>query len=191
MKIFCTRLLLCRVSADFVFTDFNYYINFHAEQCARLNFDQSVHGWRYRPSITMMICAPLLFFSPTSNVRNLHTIFVDGIASKSKWNSFVNQLNSNLQDTNLLVCMHRSVYNIRRVSYPLQATVLLNANVGFLAIHSVDDGNGTTLRQIASYLSLMSSLASIILGLVFVGHNRTESRNSVFAAVNRFLLLHC
>ena len=64
-----------------------------------------------------------------------------------------------------------------------QATVLLNANVGFLAIQSVDDGGGNSLRQIASYMSLMASFASIMLGLVFVGHNRTESRNSVFAAV--------
>lgn len=62
--------------------------------------------------------------------------------------------------------------------------MLLNANVGFLAINTVDNGNGTALRQIASYLSLMSSLASIVLGLVFVGYNRTESRNSVSAAVS-------
>ena len=64
-----------------------------------------------------------------------------------------------------------------------QATVLLNANVGFLAINTVDSGNGVSLRQIASYMSLMASFASIMLGLVFVGYNRTESRNSVFAAV--------
>ena len=61
--------------------------------------------------------------------------------------------------------------------------MLLNANVGFLAIESVDNGNRVSLRQIASYMSLMTSFASIMLGLVFVGYNRTESRNSVFAAV--------
>ncbi|KAL4079411.1 hypothetical protein J3A83DRAFT_1090251 [Scleroderma citrinum] len=172
MMIFCRSLLflLYHVLSD-PFIDSNYYQNFHGEQCARLNFNQSVHGWKYCPSTTMMICAPLFFFSPITSVQHLHTIFVDRIASREKWNAFVNQLTSHLQDTNLL------------------ATVLLNGNVGFLAINSVDSGNGVSLRQIASYLSLMASFASIMLGLVFVRHNRTESRNSVFAAVGSYLSL--
>ncbi|KAF9237365.1 hypothetical protein BU15DRAFT_48882, partial [Melanogaster broomeanus] len=142
----------------------NYFLNFHGEECARLNFDQTIHGWRYHPSSLMTVCAPLLFMAPVTSVRSLHRIFVDDIASREKWNTFVNKLNSQLQDTNLL------------------ATVLLNANVGFLAIQSVDNGGGTTLRQLASYMSLVASLASIVLGLVFVGHHRTETRNTAFQA---------
>ncbi|KAI6116134.1 hypothetical protein F5141DRAFT_648567 [Pisolithus sp. B1] len=142
----------------------NYYLNFHGEPCARLNFDQSVHGWKYRPSTMMTICTPLLFFSPMTSIRNLNSIFVDRIVSKEKWNAFINRMNTYLTNTNLL------------------ATVLLNANVGFLSIHTVDDGNGTTLRQISSYLSLMASLSSILVGLILVRHNRTESQNFVFAA---------
>ncbi|KAF8842889.1 hypothetical protein BDN67DRAFT_898259, partial [Paxillus ammoniavirescens] len=141
-----------------------YFLNFHGEECARLNFDQTVHGWRYHPSWLMTACAPLLFMAPVTSVRSLHRIFVDEIASKDKWNMYINKLNSQLQDTNLL------------------ATVLLNANVGFLAIQSVDNGAGTSLRQLASYMSLVASMASIILGLVFVGHHRTESRNTAFEA---------
>jgi hypothetical protein len=53
-----------------------------------------------------------------------------------------------------------------------QATVLLNANVGFLAINSVDAG-GRSPIQVASYMSLVSSLGSMILGLLLVSHNRT------------------
>ncbi|KAG6333219.1 hypothetical protein ID866_5874 [Astraeus odoratus] len=162
---------MCFALANY-FTDSNYHFNFHGEQCARLNVDQSVHGWKYEPSKTMIICAPLLFFSPMTSVRQLHTIFVDGIACKDTWNAFVNQLTSQLGDTNLL------------------ATVLLNANVGFLAINSVDSGAGISLRQISSYLSLMTSFASIILGLILVRHNRTESRNSVFAAAKFLGSLH-
>lgn len=66
--------------------------------------------------------------------------------------------------------------------------MLLNANVGFLAIQSVDDGGGVALRQIASYMSLVASFASIVLGLVFVGHNRTETRNTAFEAVSSRVL---
>ena len=68
-----------------------------------------------------------------------------------------------------------------------QATVLLNGNVGFLAIETVDKGDGVSLRQITSYLSLIASFASIMLGLVLARHNRKESRNSAFAAVRPHL----
>ncbi|KAG6329920.1 hypothetical protein ID866_9169 [Astraeus odoratus] len=110
----------------------------------------------------MSICALLLFFAPVTMLAQFHTISVDGIASQDTWNIFMNQLTSHFGDTNLL------------------ATVLLNANVGFLAINTVDSGNGTSLRQIASYLSLMASFASILLGLVFVRHSRIKLRKSSF-----------
>jgi hypothetical protein len=51
-----------------------------------------------------------------------------------------------------------------------QATVLLNANVGFLAINSVDV-SGRSPAQIASYMSLVASLGSILLGLL-LSHNQ-------------------
>ncbi|KIJ06328.1 hypothetical protein PAXINDRAFT_103413 [Paxillus involutus ATCC 200175] len=142
----------------------NHFLNFHGEKCARLNFDQTIHGWRYHPSLRMVACAPLLFMAPMINVRSLHRIFTDEIASRDEWNTFVNKLNSQLHDTNLL------------------ATVLLNANVGFLAIQSVDNGGGITLRQLVSYMSLVASMASILLGLDFVEHNCTETRDTDFRA---------
>lgn len=52
----------------------------------------------------MTIFAPLLFMTPVSNVRLLHRIFVDNIASKEKWNMFVTKLNSQLQESSVLVC---------------------------------------------------------------------------------------
>jgi hypothetical protein len=137
----------------------NYFLNFYGEECARLNFDQAVHGWRYHPSLLMTTFAPLLFMTPVNNVRLLHRIFVDDIASKEKWNMFVTKLNSQLQETSVL------------------ATVLLNANVAFLPKES-----GTSPQQFLSYTSLVASMASIILGLVFMGHSRTEARNTPFEA---------
>jgi len=58
-----------------------------------------------------------------------------------------------------------------------QATVLLNANVGFLAINTIDQG-GRSIIQMASYMSLMTSLGSIVLGLVFVSRERTSTGQS-------------
>jgi cytochrome bd-type quinol oxidase subunit 2 len=66
-----------------------------------------------------------------------------------------------------------------------QATVLLNANVGFLAINTVDKG-GRNAIQMASYMSLVTSLGSIVLGLFFVSHDRTSGTNTATEAVSIF-----
>jgi hypothetical protein len=67
-------------------------------------------------------------------------------------------------------------------SYRLQATVVLNANVAFLAIQSVDNGGGTpstrSPTQISSYLSMLTSIGSIIIGLLLVKHHRNRDRAS-------------
>ncbi|KIM70630.1 hypothetical protein SCLCIDRAFT_101274 [Scleroderma citrinum Foug A] len=135
--------------------DRNQYLNFHGQPCARLSVDQTVHGWRYRPSTAMIILAPLLCMAPVANVRSLHRTFVDNIASTVEWSGFITKLNGQLQNFNLL------------------GTVLLGANVGFLAIQSVDSGNGRSMTQIASYTSLVFSFGSIALGLTFIGLNLT------------------
>ncbi|KAI9568446.1 hypothetical protein HD554DRAFT_723979 [Boletus coccyginus] len=135
----------------------------HIFYCARLNSDQAIHGWRYHPSLRMKTCAPLLFMLPVDNVRLLHSIFIDEIASKEKWNMFVTKLNSQLQETSVL------------------ATVLLNANVSFLQVAETS-GTGTSPQEFLSYMSLVTSMASIILSLVFMGHSRTEARGTAFKA---------
>jgi len=63
--------------------------------------------------------------------------------------------------------------------------VLLNANVGFLAINSVDKG-GRSIIQLASYMSLVTSLGSIILGLVLVSRGRLSGENTATEAVSNF-----
>ncbi|KAF9230472.1 hypothetical protein BU15DRAFT_83586 [Melanogaster broomeanus] len=138
----------------------NYFFDCHGEECARVTSDQIDYSWKYRPSLLMIACAPLLFMAPVANVRLLYRTL--NTRGTEMWNTCVNKLNSQLQDTNLL------------------ATVLLNANVGFLAIQSVDNGDGIPLKQLASYMSLVASLSSIILGLVFVQHTRTETGRAEF-----------
>ncbi|KAG1862798.1 hypothetical protein DFJ58DRAFT_775187 [Suillus subalutaceus] len=128
----------------------NQYLNFHGQPCARLSVDQTVRGWSYKPSIYMTIFAPLLCMAPVAHVRSLHTSFVDDLASTSEWKIFITRLNGQLQNLNLL------------------GTVLLGANVGFLAIQTVDSGAGRSPTQIASYMSLVLSFGSIALGLTFI-----------------------
>ncbi|KAG1763473.1 hypothetical protein EDD22DRAFT_846404 [Suillus occidentalis] len=137
----------------------NHFVNYHGEDCARLAVEQTVHGWAYKRSPLMVILTPFLFFDPVTQVRDLHKVFVDRIACTARWNAFSSKLNGQLQDSNLL------------------ATVLLNANVGFLAIGSVDL-NGRSPIQVASYMSLVASMGSMILGLLLVSHNRTMGQGT-------------
>jgi len=66
---------------------------------------------------------------------------------------------------------------------------LLNANVAFLAIQSVDEGLGRRVDQVASYISVTMSVGSIILGLLLVRQNRTETRETANELV-RILFTH-
>ncbi|KAG1834711.1 hypothetical protein EV424DRAFT_1477882 [Suillus variegatus] len=144
----------------------NHFINSHGENCVRLAFEQTVHP--YAPSLLIVMVAPFLFLDPMALVRELHTIFVDNTPSSERWNTFNLNLNGQLQDSTLL------------------ATVLLNANVGFLAINSVDTG-GRSPVQVASYMSLVSSLGSMILGLLLVSHNRTMGQLGTVLQTEVFL----
>lgn len=149
----------------------NQFINFHGENCVRLISDKTVHGWAYAPSLLMVMVAPLLFLDPVTQVQELHRVFVDEIASTPRWNALSAKLKGQLQDSNLL------------------ATVLLNVNVGFLAITSVDKG-GKSAIQMASYMSLVTSMGSIILGIFLVWHERTSGDNTAFEAASFALRLH-
>lgn len=60
--------------------------------------------------------------------------------------------------------------------------MLLNGNVGFLAIQSVDglDTKLSSAAQIASYLSIVASVGSILLGLLL----RRQTKNKVIHKVD-------
>ena len=69
----------------------------------------------------------------------------------------------------------------------VQSTVLLNANVAFLAIPNVGTDNQTlTTAQIASYISIATSIGSILLGLLLIRHNRVKTRETAIEAVSLF-----
>jgi hypothetical protein len=68
-----------------------------------------------------------------------------------------------------------------------QGTILLTANVAFLAIPSIDNGDNPpdyrSPAQIASYLSVIFSIGGVILGLVLLRLHRTMERANVNDAV--------
>lgn len=71
----------------------------------------------------------------------------------------------------------------------LQATVLLNANVAFLAISTVTpEPDAINAAQITSYVSVIASVGSILTGLLLTRQYR-DKKNSATEAVC-FPILH-
>ncbi|KAF9234478.1 hypothetical protein BU15DRAFT_23154, partial [Melanogaster broomeanus] len=147
----------------------NKCINVEGQGCVQLHDDQTVPGWRYERSWCMVVAAPVLFMAPVTNIRSLHKLYVDHLVRMDKWTAFVNDFTSQLQNTNLL------------------ATVLLTTNVGFLAIQSVDSSTSRSVRQITSFLSIVCSIASIMLGSIFLERSRRlNSADTAAELLGRF-----
>jgi len=87
----------------------------------------------------------------------------------------------------------------------IQSTVMLTANVGFLAIpgvvlsnlsgSTITTANGvfifTSYSQIASSLSVEASIGSIVTGLLLARHNRTKQKEDPAGAVSGQSSLTC
>lgn len=72
------------------------------------------------------------------------------------------------------------ILNSRRVDLIFhQSAVILSANVGLLAIQSVDNSIGSSMRsaaQISSYMSTLLSMGNIITGTILARQHRTHNR---------------
>ena len=63
--------------------------------------------------------------------------------------------------------------------------MLLNANVAFLAIPSVDPGDHTrTPTQLASYISIVTSIGSVVIGLLLLRQHRTKPQDAADEVVS-------
>ncbi|KAJ7664314.1 hypothetical protein B0H17DRAFT_301858 [Mycena rosella] len=136
--------------------------NFHGEPGARLNVDQSVYGTIRKRTFLITLLSPLLFYAPDFHLVSLHKIYTDKLIRHRGWAEFVTRLNDEWKE------------------FTLSATVMLNANVAFLSIQSVDQGGFSlpdrTPAQISSYLSTLMSIGSVIIGLLLLKQNRNPDR---------------
>ncbi|KAF9019693.1 hypothetical protein BDZ89DRAFT_1072834 [Hymenopellis radicata] len=140
------------------------FFHFYGQPSARLERDRSVYGaLASRRTLLITSLSPLLFFAPEVHLRALEKIYVDNILNEATWATFISKLTGEWQE------------------FILYATVLLNANVAFLAIQSVDETSDNPSRsaaQITSYLSVITSIGSIILGLLLVRQNRSKAKET-------------
>ncbi|KAK0452419.1 hypothetical protein EV421DRAFT_1768788 [Armillaria borealis] len=146
----------------YIFVQQRFY-DFHGQPGARLEREKSVYGRKFKRTALIALLSPLLFFAPDIHLASLERIWGDGIVSKVSWTIFIEKLNTEWQE------------------FILYSTVLLNANVAFIAIQSVDDSSdhpGRSPAQISSYISIIASIGSIILGLLLIRKNRSKARDS-------------
>ncbi|KAJ7881476.1 hypothetical protein B0H13DRAFT_1891352 [Mycena leptocephala] len=137
-----------------------YYFN--GESSARLDSSNSIYATL--PGTSSLFCSVLLFNSPLTHIKNINKMFKDDILNCKGWNDFTRSLRSEWQDTVLF------------------GTLILNANVGFLAISS-----GTImlhrLAQTLSYISVFFGIGSIMTGMFLSRRYRQEDRDACLSDV--------
>ncbi|KAF9444236.1 hypothetical protein P691DRAFT_763579 [Macrolepiota fuliginosa MF-IS2] len=147
------------------------FFHFYGEPAVRLNRGVSVYGTVRKRTMLIQILSPLLFAAPLQNLISLEKIWVDELMHEPTWKVLINKFNDQWQE------------------FILFATVMLNANVAFLAIQSIDQVTPPARRrpdQIASYVSVVASVGSIIIGLLLIKMNRVRLQDTTPDAI-RFI----
>ncbi|KAJ7730712.1 hypothetical protein B0H14DRAFT_2409556 [Mycena olivaceomarginata] len=144
------------------------FCNYYGQYWARLDRFQSVHGHISKRTILLYSLSPVLFFIPDDLNKSLEEIFVDDLVSSRHYVAFVERISAEWREIVLYV--------------PIQSQVVLNVNVAFLAISSVDAATGSdgsrSMLQISSYISAIASMGSIMLGLTLIRKIRPKGKET-------------
>jgi hypothetical protein len=153
------------------------YINFFGQREARLSADQSVFedkGKKQKRTWLIRSTYVLLFFAPEAHLKELETVYTDFVILKHKWIKFIQKTQNEWRE-------------LVRI-----ATILLTANVAFLAIPSVDNAIPTTgsaasvsarvyLRnpaQVTSFMSFLFSMGCMLTGQLLLRHHTSRPYDS-------------
>ncbi|KAI0296395.1 hypothetical protein BC826DRAFT_232371 [Russula brevipes] len=151
------------------------FLFFHGQRHARLIREETVYEGPMRErSILITLLSPLLFLAPEGHLRELETLWVDDVIIETVWKKFMTKLLKEWED---LI---------------LWSTVMLAANVGFLACPGVILSNlsgspltsasdvviFTSPTQIASCASMAANIGSIVAGLLLVRHHRAKQNEN-------------
>ncbi|KAK0226131.1 hypothetical protein IW262DRAFT_742215 [Armillaria fumosa] len=154
----------------------NQFLNYHGQRSARTNRGESVFGDdpnQAECTLIFKLLSPFLFYAPVVHLDILNKFWVDGLAMKDQWVTLIERCTGEWSE------------------HTIYATILLNANVAFLAIPSVDDSmkryRGVT--QVLSALSVVSAFGSILIGLLMGRYHRTKKHIPV-EDINVYLKSH-
>ena len=155
--------------------------NYYGEPYARVNVNQSVFEDPSPPPArtwTFLTVSFLLFGVPAQCLKKIEKIWVDDILYAGCWNEFLSDRRKEWEKTITPVRqpLRLSWGGLEFDPECVQATVLLSANVGLLAIQSVDSQSGHTrsVAQVASYASVITSLGSYLIGHILALHHSRD-----------------
>ncbi|KAK7058158.1 hypothetical protein R3P38DRAFT_2844596 [Favolaschia claudopus] len=137
------------------------FINCNGEFCARLDSMNSVYGvTENAPSSRFAFMAGILFKIPHAHLRTLNAMYRDRLLNPRSWKEFIHRLRSEWQETVLF------------------GTLILNANVGFLAISS---GNLdlAPLPRALSYISVLFGLGSVLTAICLSRQYGQQDRDNI------------
>jgi len=151
------------------------FANFHGCQGARLSRRQKVRPPATERRTTLMkILSPILFYAPDLHLRNIEDIWIDHMVQQVYWKAFITNL---IREWEGLV---------------LYSTVLLNANIAFLALPAVvgqtnNQGPGNaTAAEIASQMSAITSVGSVVTSMLLARYHKPKEESSENAARSFF-----
>ncbi|PBK82550.1 hypothetical protein ARMGADRAFT_1001603 [Armillaria gallica] len=144
------------------------FLHFYGEPAARLDRGTSIYDKNkvHTRSVLFHIFKCLLFAAPCAHLREIESMLSDELLNQVVWRDFVDKLCKDWS--------HLTVYS----------TVLINVDVAFLSIQSVDSGPSSSPLKIVIYLSVLSSLGSILFALLLLLRNNTKSHISMDEVVN-------
>jgi len=146
------KCIVARFMQDFASANF---FNFCGQPGARLNSDQSIFTkGKPRRSMFIAILSFCLLWAPYDYAKELDGIWVDKVINRVLWKEFIAKLSNDWS------------------SLALYATVVLNANVAFLAL------GGDTVAKSFSFVSTATSVGVVVLGLILVRQNRRKDQDS-------------
>ncbi|KAH9005403.1 hypothetical protein EDB86DRAFT_2825063 [Lactarius hatsudake] len=150
------------------------FLHFHGQKASRQDRYKSIYkGSRRNRTMLVQILSPILFFFPDVHLLELQKVWTDEIVVEALWREFMQKLVSEWAE------------------FVLYSTVMLAANVAFLAIPGViipppypnppgpndppspNPWIKPSPAQIISSISLVFSVGSIITGLLLIRRNRT------------------
>ena len=103
--------------------------------------------------MSFRLLSPLLFFAPEVHLAAFEDVFCDDVLNTITWKDFASKMEDSFTE------------------YVAYATILLNANVAYLAIPTIN-GPSSSSASVVSMVSMIVSLGSIVTGLLLMRWRR-------------------
>jgi len=142
------------------------FIHYHGQREARLDRERSLYeGTRCEASLVFSFLSMLLFYQPLHYKSQLQKIWVDQTVNHVPWKKFITNLQ---RDWEISIT---------------PAAVLLTANVGLLAVNTIDPSGSTrNVAEVACYVSTFFSLGNIALCSILARQYRMSGMDTAEGA---------